>query len=163
MKLTRVSISVVAASAVCALLASACKPGTDLNRPCRLVKRNPDGGAALPILESEVKNKVGRNKDFISIGTVDCEDLICVRDADLTNDAGPFDPAFGYCSRGCLEGSTCPSYESALDKGTTRLNCRALLLDKETLAQLAGADGGSPGNVRDPFFCARGITPDAGL
>ncbi len=162
LKLTRVSIALAAACAVSALVVSACKPGTDLNRPCRLVKRNPDGGSALPILESDVRSNVGRNKDFISIGTVDCEDLICVRDADLTNDAGPFDPAFGYCSRECLEGSTCPSYDSTLDKGGTRLNCRALLLDAETLNQLARADGGAPGNVRDPFFCARGAPPDAG-
>jgi hypothetical protein len=161
--MTRVSIALLAVMAAIIAVTS-CKPPTDLNRPCRLVKRNPDGGdGVVPILEGEVKANAGHGKDFISIGTVDCDDLICVRDSLLETDAGPFDPAYGYCSRECLEGAVCPSYDSSLDTTANKLNCRALLLDKETLAGLVGADGGSPGNVRDPFFCARGETPDAGI
>ncbi len=160
--MTRVSIALLAVM-VAIIAVTSCKPATDLNRPCRLVKRNPDGGEALPILEGEVLANKGHDKDFISIGTVDCDDLICVRDSHLVTDAGPFDPAYGYCSRECLEGSVCPSYDSSLDTSANKLNCRALLLDKETLAVIAGGDGGAPGNVRDPFFCARGQTPDAGI
>lgn len=139
-----------------------CKPATDLNSRCSLVKRNPDGGTPLPILEGEVRNAQGQNKDFIALGSLDCEDLICVRDSNFTSDAGPNDPAEGYCSRQCVQGSTCPSFDENLDKGPKALSCRALLLSAETLAALGSGDGGFAG-VRDPYFCARGTTPDGGM
>jgi hypothetical protein len=148
------SIRVLALIAA-ALVVAGCKPATDLNTPCRLVKRNPDGGSPLPIAEKDVIAKVGADKDFISFGTVECEDLVCVRDTGFKSDAGPDDPAFGYCSRSCVQGNTCPSYDSSLDDSADRLRCRALLLDAETLTQLAN-QGLNPGNVRDPYFCARG-------
>lgn len=138
-----------------AMVAVGCRPATDLNTPCRLVKRNPDGGSPLPILEKEIADALGANKDFLSFGTVECEDFICVRDNGFQSDAGPDDPAFGYCSRACSAGSTCPSQDSSLDESPSRLSCRALLLDAETLKQLADK-GLNPGNVREPFFCARG-------
>ena len=58
-------------------------------------------------------------------------------------------PAMGYCSRPCRQGQSCPSYDSALDTGATRLVCRALLLTPETLvsAELPG--------LTDPYLCAR--------
>jgi hypothetical protein len=152
----------VAATTCGVLLLGACRPATDLNRTCTLVKRNPDGGTGtLPILEKDVRNAQGANKDFIAIGSIECEDLVCVRDSAFTNDAGPDDPAQGYCSRQCVQGSACPSFEESLDKGPKALNCRALLLTAETLAALSG-DGGFAG-VRDPYFCARGATPDGGM
>lgn len=131
-----------------------CRPATDLNTRCTLVKRNPDGGKALPIAEREVRDAQGQNKDFIAIGSIECEDLICVRDSYFTSDAGLDAPADGYCSRQCVEGTQCPSQDEAMDKGPTALRCRALLLTKETLDALSG-DGGFVG-VRDPYFCARG-------
>ncbi|MFT3709534.1 MAG: adventurous gliding motility lipoprotein CglC [Archangium sp.] len=140
----------------------ACRPATDLNRVCSLVKRNPDGGPTLPILEREVRNAQGANKDFIALGSIDCEDLVCVRDSAFTTDAGLDDPAQGYCSRACVAGSTCPSYDENLDRGQKALSCRALLLTQETLAALNGGDAGFAG-VRDPYFCARGSTPDGGM
>ena len=143
------------------LIAVGCKPATDLNQVCQLVKRNPDGGTPMPILESEVRNASGQNKDFIAFGSIDCEDLICVRDANFVNDAGPGDPATGYCSRQCVQDTKCPSYDEKLDTGPKALNCRALLLSAETLAQLGTGDGGFAG-IRDPYFCARGASPDAG-
>jgi hypothetical protein len=132
---------------------------TDLNSPCVLIRPNPDGGKPLPLLESQVQAAQGRNKDFIALGTVECENLICVRDSDFVSDAGASDPALGYCSNSCLKGSVCPSYDSALDTGSTRLNCRPLLLDQRSLAAL---DAGDLGSVTDPYFCARGQTPDGG-
>jgi hypothetical protein len=138
-----------------------CKPATDLNQRCNMVKKNPDGGSPVPILEKDVRNAQGANKDFIALGSLDCEDLICVRDSAFTSDAGPDDPAEGYCSRSCAQGSACPSYDENLDRGQKALSCRALLLTQETLAQLTG-DAGFPG-VRDPYFCARGAAPDAGM
>ncbi len=149
------------AVAALGVLVVGCKPATDLNQVCQLVKRNPDGGTPVPILESEVRNAQGQNKDFIAFGSIDCEDLVCVRDSNFSNDAGPGEPASGYCSRQCVQATTCPSYDENLDKGPKALSCRALLLSAETLAALQSGDGGFAG-VRDPFFCARGSTPDAG-
>lgn len=139
------------AVAALALTFAACKPATDLNTTCTLVKRNPDGGAPLPILERDVRDMSGANKDFIAVGSVQCEDLICVRDAKFTSDAGLDDPAQGYCSRQCAQGSSCPSYDEKLDRGSTALSCRPLLLSAETLALLKDEFPG----VRDPYFCAR--------
>lgn len=139
-----------------------CRPASDLNRPCTLLRRNPDGGAPIAITEAEIKTKKGDNKDFIAKGTVECEFLFCVRDAQLNTDAGPKDPALGYCSSECLENQICPSYDESLDKSANKLNCRALLLDKEVLQAVTLSDAGI-GNIREPFFCARGQTPDASL
>lgn len=157
--MNRLSVALVATFAVAL---TGCKPATDLNTRCTLVKRNPDGGKALPIAERDVRNAQGQNKDFIAVGSIECEDLICVRDSFFSSDAGLDAPADGYCSRQCVEGSQCPSFDEALDKGPTALRCRALLLDKETLAALSGGDGGFTG-VRDPFFCARGAVTDGGM
>jgi hypothetical protein len=150
------AVTLVAAAS----LVVGCRPATDLNTPCRLVAGNPDGGAPRQLLEKEVRAKQSANKDFISLGTVECEDFICVRDTSFTSDAGDDEPAFGYCSRACAQGSSCPSQDSSLDDGPNQLRCRALLLDAETLKELSDK-GLNPGNVRDPYFCARG-QPDGG-
>jgi hypothetical protein len=154
------SLAVVLAAAA----ASGCRPPTDLNRPCELIRPAPDGGTPIPLLESEVQAAVGRNKDFIAFGQVTCDDLICVRDADYVNQSdagvdGGARVALGYCSRSCLPAAGCPSSDPALDQGSTRLNCRPLLLDQRSLA---GLDAGDLGAVRDPYFCARGHAADAG-
>lgn len=138
-----------------------CKPATDLNNRCVLVKRNPDGGTPVNLRESEVRNAQAQNKDFIAVGSLDCEDLICVRDSFFASDAGANDPAEGYCSRQCVVGAACPSANEADDRGPRALNCRSLLLSPETLALLAGGDGGFAG-IRDPNFCARG-SGDGGM
>jgi hypothetical protein len=150
------------AVAALGIIAVGCKPPTDLNKSCTLVKRNPDGGTPLAILEGEVRNASGQNKDFIAVGSLDCEDLICVRDSLFTSDAGANEPALGYCSRACVQDSVCPSYDESLDRGPKALSCRALLLSAETLAALGTGDGGFAG-IRDPFFCARGTGADAGM
>ena len=41
---------------------------TDLNTPCTLVKRNPDGGAASPLLKSDPIIKKQANKAFHLLG-----------------------------------------------------------------------------------------------
>jgi hypothetical protein len=150
-------------AAALGVLAMGCKPATDLNQPCTLVKRNPDGGRPLSITEAEVRNAQGgtsSTKDFISVGSVECEDLICVRDSNFKSTATDTDPASGYCSRACAQGSTCPSFDETLDKGPDALRCRALLLSAETLAAISG-DAGLPG-IRDTYFCARG-SADGGM
>ena len=149
--------------ATLSVLGLGCKPATDLNNSCDLVKRNPDGGTPISLLEREVRNAQGANKDFIAIGSLDCEDLICVRDSLFTSDASIDSPAKGYCSRQCVPGSECPSGDSNLDKGQKALGCRALLLSPETLAALTTTDGGAFPGVRDPNFCARGTASDGGM
>jgi hypothetical protein len=152
-------------AAALAIVAVGCKPATDLNSPCTLVKRNPDGGVPLPITEGEVRNAQGQNKDFIAVGSVECEDLICVRDSNFSNDAGTTEAATGYCSKQCQADLTnaCPSFEESFDKGPKALSCRALLLSAETLAILNASDGGGFPGIRDSFFCARGAaSADAG-
>lgn len=141
--------------AALSVLGLGCKPATDLNNRCVLVKRNPDGGSPVNLRESEVRNAQAQNKDFIAVGSLDCEDLICVRDSFFTSDAAAEAPAEGYCSRQCVLGAACPSSDEALDKGPRALSCRALLLSPETLALLSGGDAGFAG-LRDPNFCARG-------
>ena len=155
-----------------ALSVAGCTPATGLNTPCRLIKRNPDGGAPLTITEADVQAKVtegsaGINKDVVSFGAVECEDLVCVRDAEFkpnradaqenTMPVAADAPAYGYCSKACVPGSLCPSHDSSLDDGPHKLRCRSLILDAETLKNLAD-QGLSPGNTKDPYFCARGGT-----
>ncbi|MBK7861702.1 MAG: adventurous gliding motility lipoprotein CglC [Archangiaceae bacterium] len=135
---------------------------TDLNRPCTLVRRNPDAGAtALPIYKSDPVIKNSAQKDFISFGSTECEDQVCVRDSAFTEvDDGGF--AQGYCSSSCVEDSSigCQSYDRALDNDAkSALSCRTLLLDEATLAALNAKDPASYkryfGMTMSPFFCAR--------
>jgi hypothetical protein len=134
----------VRAALVVALLSviGGCKR-SDLNQPCLLFKPNPDGGAPVYLLESEVRAKLGQSHDVLSLNSPDCDEA-CVRDSSVVSDAGASDPAYGYCSATCREGAACPSADSALDRGNTRLSCRPLL------------DALATDNTAKPFFCARG-------
>ncbi len=129
---------------------------TDLNASCKLVKSNPDGGKApVAVREYELRLPDGGTggKDFIGVGSTDCEELFCVRDSSWPADAGDdLDAdAYGYCSRQCVIGEECPSYEEALDEGPNKLGCRGLLLSAETLAALREDFPG----ISQPDFCAR--------
>lgn len=150
-----------------------CKVPSDLGGPCKMVKRDPliDGGR-LFIRNKEIK--VGTMKDFISFGSADCENLVCVRDSDFPVPDGGFDPeafADGYCSNRCTPGDTCPSFNEADDNDAKkRLTCRPLLLDTETLALICNGNAEDRakcksyfGNTSKPDFCARGgAGPDGG-
>lgn len=140
-----------------------CSVGSGLNKKCNL-PRKADGGVVF-LTEGEVQEKTASAKDFIGFGSLDCEDLVCVRDSTFPKGTDLAAPALGYCSKQCVEGSTCASDDSALDKkADTALKCRPLLLDRETLAAIAAdpALSNQLGNVREPYFCARGGAPDAG-
>ncbi len=131
-------------------------PKTDLNQPCPLKKGNPDGGKEpVLVLERELLLPDGghEGKDFIGVGSVECEDLICVRDSTYVSDAGADDPAYGYCSKQCSTSADkpCPSWDPALDDTAKALVCRPLLLSKETLDALKDDFPG----IYDPNFCAR--------
>ena len=161
--MTRVLVMV---GALLALELLGCSVKSGLNTQCNLPKR-VDGGVSF-LTEGEVQELTSSGsestRDFIAFGAVDCEDLVCVRDATFPRGTDLAARAVGYCSRPCLEGAQCPSDDTGLDqRQDTKLNCRPLLLDKSTLAALAQS-GLAPdvGNVKEPFFCARGSTPDAG-
>lgn len=146
-------------------LPSACRVNTDLGRSCQLVKKNPDGGpTSVPIVEADLP---GANKDFISFGATECEELVCVRDAYVPRTGVATALATGYCSRSCVANSTiaCPAANPADDTDPARkLSCRALLLDEQTLGAICTNDPGTCqqiGDTRSPYFCARS-NPDGG-
>ena len=151
---------------------STCTPRTDLGKDCFLVRRNPaytpDGGGptAVNLLEKDIKPSM----DFISFGSVECEDLVCVRDLNYVPGpmVKPEDNAKGYCSRACTAGTVCPAMVGADDANPAKsLSCRALLLDDQTLVAIKTADPATFqkyfGATLSPFFCARGTARvDAG-
>jgi hypothetical protein len=158
------SLTVLAIIAV----AQACADAGDLNSLCELVTKDagdPTGRTPAPLLLSEIPTT---QTDFISFGSPDCDELICVRDYQYVQDGGaPY--AYGYCSAPCTPGAAnqCQSYDSSLDANPqTKLNCRPLLLDSQTLAAICSDDAGACqeyfSNTRSPYFCARGQTPDGG-
>jgi hypothetical protein len=120
------------------------------------------------LTEREVRARTGTGanatRDFLSFGSADC--LVCVRDATFITDAGDDAVAFGYCSSYCDVGAACPSSNAELDKrGDTRLKCRPLLLDEQTLEAISQDPQARKliNGVKSPLFCARGNAPDAGL
>ncbi len=149
-------------ASVFVFLAMGCRK-TDLNASCRLVKSNPDGGSEpVAIRERELLvyqadgGLAANGRDFIGVGSVDCVELFCVRDSSWRSDAGLDDEAYGYCSKQCVPGDECPSFEESFDTGATALRCRGLLLSAEALASLKEDFPG----IYQPDFCAR--SPDAG-
>lgn len=144
-----------------ALLASGCDVTTQLGVPCVLVKRDPTsdsttGVRSTPVLEGEI----AENQDFISFGSTDCEDLICVRDADAPRDSDPNAPAQGYCSQECVAGSSsCEVTDTSVDEALrNRMACRPLLLDQASLERLKRDDPvtyrNTFGETNSPYFCA---------
>jgi len=147
------------------VLPSACRVNTDLGRSCQLVKKNPDGGtSSVPIVEADLPSA---NKDFISFGATECEELVCVRDAYVPRTGVATAPATGYCSRSCVANSStaCPAANPEDNNDPTRkLSCRALLLDEQTLGVICSNDPATCqqlGDTRSPYFCARS-NPDGG-
>ncbi len=64
-----------------------CKAATDANTPCFLVGGLPDGGRK-GLTEFDLSTHQGQNHDFISFGSVECDDQICVRDSAYSVDGG---------------------------------------------------------------------------
>jgi hypothetical protein len=142
-----------------ALLASACEVTTQLGQECLLIKQDPNNpGESTAILEKEILP----GQDFISFGVTDCEDLVCVRDANFARDPNPEAQAKGYCSQDCVEGSG-KSGCSVTDDGVPaeirdRFTCRSLLLDQASLERLRQEDPVAYrrtfGENNSPYFCA---------
>jgi hypothetical protein len=137
------------------LLASGCQVTTQLGQSCVLVKKK-DATSSTPVLEKDIAPK----QDFISFGATDCEDLICVRDAESPHDPDPEAVALGYCSQECVEGSSsCTVTSTDVDTALKdRMTCRSLLLDQASLERLKKDDPvayrNTFGETNSPYFCA---------
>ena len=140
----------------------ACTVQTDLGTTCVLVRKDPnDAKKSIPLLEKEIK----ANRDFISFGATECEDLVCVRDSSFRRPSNATDDsqATGYCSRPCVPNSTlgCIAADDADNKegAANKLSCRALLLDETTLAVIKTTDPATFtryfGGTTSTYFCAR--------
>jgi hypothetical protein len=159
--------SFLAVAVVAALSMMACKADTDLGKPnCNLLKALPDGGATNVIV-----GELSAGKDFLSFGSVECENLICVLDQNAVavllaqataNPAVLNDPAQGYCSQACAQGNTSgctPQYQDLQNDPTLVMSCRALVLDNDTIAEICKDPVKCAeyfNNSRSAFFCARG-------
>jgi hypothetical protein len=158
-----------------------CKKLNDLGSYCILVRRDPadtnpsDGISSIPVRQGELPQTTGptsSQRDYISFGSTECEDLVCVRDSSFSEanesglPVGPNFPAYGTCSSACSPSAQagCQSADPAIDKDPrTHLSCRQLVLDDATLAHLRETD---PvlyqqyfGTNTSPYFCARGTEP----
>ncbi|WP_246357875.1 adventurous gliding motility lipoprotein CglC [Pyxidicoccus fallax] len=166
-----------------ALFMGGCEVSSEIGKPCTLVRKatpaeaEANGGIGfVDILQKEI----ALNQDVISFGSIGCEDLICVRDADFPptmvkdangNDTEEIDreaPAQGYCSKECVEGSTeCEVKDTSgvLAGLPERMSCRSLLLDQATLEALRASNETryreTFGENNSPFFCAgaTGVQP----
>ncbi|HEX8539067.1 MAG TPA: adventurous gliding motility lipoprotein CglC [Cystobacter sp.] len=146
-----------------ALLCGGCEVPSDTGKPCVLVKKDPNdpsGLGAIPISPSELP----LDQDFISFGSVECENLVCVRTAgtepQITGE-GDARQVLGYCSSPCnLNSATDCSVTSpeTADDVKASLACRPLLLDEAALADLKKNDPGTFtsifGRNESPNFCA---------
>jgi hypothetical protein len=111
-----------------------------LDVPCVLEVANPDGGAPIALRERQLGADEWQQRLYLS-ATAHCELGVCVRDAWVHVDAGPEDPAVGYCSAACSGGPF-----SVCNDG---LSCQSLLLDAQTLS-----DGGL-GPFTGSSYCFR--------
>jgi hypothetical protein len=150
---------VLLAGALSGVLFTGCSSTSDLGTTCTLVKKNPneanDGIKSIPIMESEIV----AGRDYISFGSTECEEFVCVRDAS-TPKSDATGPATGVCTRSCIvtDSSSCKTGKSEVDKGSNPYTCRALLLDPDTLAAIKASDPATYaqtfGDNLSPYFCA---------
>jgi hypothetical protein len=143
-------------AAVVALLTTDCTV-PPIGQPCTLVKKDPSDPAGLksiPITEGEIANQ--QQKDYLSLGATDCEDLVCVRSANHWPDnPDPNAAATGECSTSCS-----PNAQGGCITGThtdteaDAFTCRALVLDAEVLSMLRQQhpEWNLP---QSEYFCAR--------
>lgn len=139
------------------LLCGGCKVTSDIGKPCLLVKKGTTSGSSDPVLEGDLTP----GQDFISFGSLDCEDLVCVKDADMPTTTAPNGQVYGYCSKACVADTpnTCAVTDSDADPTVKdRMSCRALLLDQKALDDLRRSDPvtyrSTFGDNNSPYFCA---------
>ncbi|CAM4477991.1 adventurous gliding motility lipoprotein CglC [Corallococcus exiguus] len=154
-----------------ALMLGGCDVTTELGKPCQLVRRATDqereeqGRKFVEIQEKDI----AVDQDFISFGSLDCEDLVCVRDDQSPRSDNPEAFALGYCSKECVQGTTtgCEITRTVDDVEPglkERMTCRPLLLDQDTLDAIKISDESfyrrTFGENNSPYFCA-GAVPAA--
>lgn len=159
-----------------ALLSGGCEVASDIGKSCVLVRKateaeitaEPDREPFREILEGELQ----AGQDFISFGTVECEDLVCVRDAafkpnldDVAEADRPKTPAKGYCSKACvppdeadLLNPCAVNHPDAEEQVKESMSCRPLLLDQKALDDLRATNEAlyeaTFGDTASPNFCA---------
>jgi hypothetical protein len=145
-----------------AVLLGGCEVTTELGKPCFLVRKATEeelkAGSTRAVRLKESALTPGQ--DFISFGSAECEDLICVRDAAFQGSTNPDEDAQGYCSRDCVAGgSSCTVTDTEVPAELReRMTCRALLMDNEALARLKASDPATYratfGENDSAYFCA---------
>jgi hypothetical protein len=144
-----------AVALLCGLAAGGCNAASDLGSPCLLLRSNPDGGAPLVVLEGDLPVAPS---DYLSLGSPQCVDQVCVRDAQVPRSGDTQAPATGYCSRPCAA-TGAGGCGGGAGGGFA---CRALLLDPSGMAGFCAANSPTcKGLGADPgaLFCARGAAP----
>lgn len=139
-----------------------CRPYTDLGVTCLLVKGQDEAGNLVYITNAEIV----KGLEYISHGG-ECDNFVCVRDADMPIGGEPDEPASGYCSNNCIPQAAdgCipenPAHEDP--ESDAFLSCREISLDPELLAYFRDNDPEQFrrlfGETTTPFYCARGDGP----
>ncbi|MFY0530089.1 adventurous gliding motility lipoprotein CglC [Archangium gephyra] len=145
------------------LLCGGCKVNSDIGKSCQLVKKSTD-----PNRESDpiYPDELTAGQDFISFGALDCEDLVCVKDADMPLETAEDGRVLGYCSKACVPDELvdpCAVTDPlAIESVKDRMSCRALLLDQQALDNLRQKDPATYrsyfGDNNSPYFCAGNST-----
>ncbi|MGZ3460896.1 MAG: adventurous gliding motility lipoprotein CglC [Archangium sp.] len=155
-----------------ALLCGGCQVRSDIGKPCVLVKKSQSGQKYDPVTLSDIQE----DQDFISFGSTDCEDLVCVRDAHSpikTSGEGDGLRVLGYCSKACVPSdstqlqSPCAVNDPDADAQVkASMSCRPLLLDQQALDDLRAKDPAGYrqtfGDNASPYFCAATTTAPSG-
>ncbi len=95
----------------------------------------------------------GGDKEYVSFGAAECDNLTCVRSKDEPQPASEEAPN-GYCSGECINDDDCSS------DGDGKFVCRELFLDQEFLAELREDLSDEEyakyfGRIQNTKFCAR--------
>jgi len=149
-----------------ALLCGGCEVPSEVGKPCLLVKKSSSADRKFdPVLPSDIQ----LDQDFVSFGSQDCEDLICVRTAGPTLETTDEGRVLGYCSKACTEGSTATcaiNHPDATEETKSTMSCRSLLLDQQALDDFRKQDPAGYratfGENASPYFCAATSTASTG-
>jgi len=148
-----------------ALLCGGCEVPSEVGKPCLLVKKSTSADRKFDLV---VPSDVRFDQDFVSFGSQDCEDLICVRNANSEVKVAEDGSVLGYCSRACAEGGAdticAVNHPDADATVKATMGCRSLLLDQQALNDLRRENPAEYrstfGENNSPFFCAS--TPSTG-
>lgn len=149
-----------------ALVCGGCEVPSDIGKPCVLVKKPAAGSSAK--YETVALADIQFDQDFISFGSQDCDELICVRNAYApieTTGEGEQQLVLGYCSKACVPDTaaslqpTCSvNHPEASAEVESKMTCRPLLLDQKALDDFRSKDPvgyrNTFGDNASPYFCA---------